>query len=180
MVGIPALFMNLTEVTDLTSIGTLFAFLLVCGGVLRLNPYGKSNGKSFTTPYVSSRYIFPSLLLIVVAGLWHFKPEVFSQFFSLGDPLLPGATVWEVVRHKIPLGIYLISMMVLTGLCALRNFSLIPVLGLASCGYLMTELGWTNWLRFSLWLIAGSFIYFLYGFRNSRLRKLKDGRGAQA
>jgi APA family basic amino acid/polyamine antiporter len=34
VVAIPALFMNLTEVTDLTSIGTLFAFVLVCGGVL--------------------------------------------------------------------------------------------------------------------------------------------------
>lgn len=35
-VAIPALFMNLTEVTDLTSIGTLFAFALVCTGVLVL------------------------------------------------------------------------------------------------------------------------------------------------
>src|SRR5579872_1167185 len=36
LVAVPALFMNLTEVTDLTSIGTLFAFVLVCGGVLLL------------------------------------------------------------------------------------------------------------------------------------------------
>ena len=37
MVSIPSLFLNLTEVTDLTSIGTLFAFVLVCGGVLILD-----------------------------------------------------------------------------------------------------------------------------------------------
>ena len=36
VVAIPALFMNLTMVTDLCSIGTLFAFVLVCGGVLVL------------------------------------------------------------------------------------------------------------------------------------------------
>jgi APA family basic amino acid/polyamine antiporter len=36
VVAIPALFLNLTEVTNLTSIGTLFAFVLVCGGVLLL------------------------------------------------------------------------------------------------------------------------------------------------
>lgn len=36
VVAVPALFMNLTMVTDLCSIGTLFAFVLVCGGVLML------------------------------------------------------------------------------------------------------------------------------------------------
>jgi len=36
----------------------------------------------------------------------------------------------------------------------------------------MTELGWTNWLRFSIWLLVGAFIYFLYGFKNSRLGQL--------
>jgi hypothetical protein len=33
LVAIPALFLNLTMVTDLCSIGTLFAFVLVCAGV---------------------------------------------------------------------------------------------------------------------------------------------------
>lgn len=32
LVSVPSLFLNLTEVTDLTSIGTLFAFILVSGG----------------------------------------------------------------------------------------------------------------------------------------------------
>src|SRR5215216_5909190 len=36
VVGIPALFMNLSVVVDLCSVGTLFAFVLVCGGVLKL------------------------------------------------------------------------------------------------------------------------------------------------
>jgi amino acid transporter len=39
-VAVPSLFMNFIEVTDLTSIGTLFAFVLVSGGVLILNPRG--------------------------------------------------------------------------------------------------------------------------------------------
>jgi amino acid transporter len=43
VVGIPALFMNLTMVTDLCSIGTLFAFVLVCAGVLGI---AKQNGYS--------------------------------------------------------------------------------------------------------------------------------------
>src|SRR5947207_3450444 len=36
VVGVPALFLNLDVVIALTSIGTLFAFVLVCGGVLVL------------------------------------------------------------------------------------------------------------------------------------------------
>src|SRR5690606_16679598 len=36
VVGIPALFMNLSEVVALCSVGTLFAFVLVCAGILRL------------------------------------------------------------------------------------------------------------------------------------------------
>jgi amino acid transporter len=32
VVAVPALFLNLTMVTDLCSIGTLFAFVLVCAG----------------------------------------------------------------------------------------------------------------------------------------------------
>ncbi|MBP7534217.1 MAG: hypothetical protein KA783_07195, partial [Chitinophagales bacterium] len=46
------------------------------------------------------------------------------------------------------------------------------VLGLLSCFYLMTELGWTNWLRFLIWLIIGLVIYIFYGYNHSKLRHL--------
>ncbi|RYY13845.1 MAG: amino acid permease, partial [Cytophagaceae bacterium] len=51
-VGVPALFLNMDLVVDLTSIGTLFAFALVCGGILIIDPYGKSDAR-FTVPYIS-------------------------------------------------------------------------------------------------------------------------------
>ena len=61
IVALPSLFMNLTEVTDLTSIGTLFAFILVSGGILIVNPNGKRvlNDKGFVVPYLNSRYFLP-------------------------------------------------------------------------------------------------------------------------
>src|SRR6187397_2929592 len=37
LVGVPLLFLNFTLVTNLTSIGTLFAFVLVCGGVMMIH-----------------------------------------------------------------------------------------------------------------------------------------------
>src|SRR3970282_3098 len=68
VVAIPALFLNLTIVTDLCSIGTLFAFVLVCAGVLVLqNKKDIPRGK-LKTPYVNSKYVVPFLL---AAGLFY-------------------------------------------------------------------------------------------------------------
>ena len=51
--------------TDLTSIGTLFAFVLVCGGVLYLPKLIKVPGK-FSIPYLNGKYIIPILLAIFI------------------------------------------------------------------------------------------------------------------
>ena len=41
-------------VVDLTSIGTLFAFALVCGGILIIDPYGQSEAR-FKVPYINGQ-----------------------------------------------------------------------------------------------------------------------------
>jgi len=41
--------------------------------------------------------------------------------------------------------------------------------GIGTCFYLMDGLPWKTWVRFGVWLLAGLVIYFLYGFRKSRL-----------
>ena len=33
----------------------------------------------------------------------------------------------------------------------------------------MTELGITNWIRFGIWMLVGLVIYFLYGYKHSKL-----------
>ncbi len=175
VVAVPSLFLNLTEVTDLTSIGTLFAFTLVCGGVLMLqaNPdYHVNDGKKrFKTPYINSKWIAPALFIICAVSAIVFNPEGVSNFFSSIDPSNPELQGWEVFKHKIPLIVFMIGMAFLSILCFIKNFSLIPVLGLASCGYLMTELGILNWIRFGMWLAVGMAIYFSYGFRKSKLAR---------
>lgn len=170
VVAIPSLFMNLSEVTDLTSIGTLFAFILVCGGILKLDrtPHLSPNQK-FKTPYINSKYIFPIVLLGTVAIVHHFYPELVSNFFKLNKDANPTATYWELIKHKIPLMIFIVEMMIVTFFCFTQNLSLIPVLGLSSCSYLITELGIINWLRFGVWLVIGGFVYFCYGHKHSRL-----------
>ena len=49
------------------------------------------------------------------------------------------------------------------------NFSLLPVIGVLTNLYLMTELGASNWQIFGIWLVIGLAIYFSYGFRKSKL-----------
>ncbi|MGI9105719.1 MAG: amino acid permease [Pyrinomonadaceae bacterium] len=176
VVAIPSLFMNLTEVTDLSSIGTLFAFCLVCGGVLLgAHTHGLEqveNERSFV-PYINSQYIVPALFLIAWAALFYFNSEGLRAFFSFSDPNDPALGAWEVFKHKIPLLAYIVLAFLMVYFCFRRRLSLIPVLGLMSCAYLMTELGITNWTRFGLWLIVGLVLYFFYGYRHSNLSHRK-------
>lgn len=210
VVAIPALFMNLTEVTDLTSIGTLFAFVLVCGGVLQLQMSKTQVERKFKTPYVNSKYIMPALFAvgIVIAftvntervedflsfrqlkTIEEFTASVSSEqqmeakeFFSKHDDDANEMYIrfaqagesqkynygWEVWKHFIPTWIFLIVAAFTVGVCFFKDLSLIPVLGLLSCMYLMSELGYTNWLRFLIWLIIGLTIYFTYSKTHSNL-----------
>ena len=160
VVAIPALFMNLTEVTDLTSIGTLFAFVLVCGGVLLLpkEDVNDEKKKRFRIPYVNSKYIIPALF---VTGMIVFWNPILSLLDYDGD--------WHNYKDKLPYFLFILAAGIMAVLSFTKNLSLIPVLGLLSCLYLMTELGYTNWLRFIIWLIIGLVIYFSYGYHKSRL-----------
>jgi amino acid transporter len=62
VVGIPIIFTDKNFVLDFTSIATLFAFVLVCGGVLLIPRKENAAGK-FNLPYINSRFIFLLLLL---------------------------------------------------------------------------------------------------------------------
>lgn len=101
IIAFVAAFTNIDEMVDLTNIGTLFAFVLVCFGIIILR---------------------------------------------VKEPHRPRA-------FKVPLN------------------PLIPLLGVASCIFLMTGLPGITWIRFILWMILGLIVYFLYGMRNSLLHK---------
>jgi basic amino acid/polyamine antiporter, APA family len=99
-VGVTSMFTSIDEMVDLTNIGTLFAFVLVCAGVLILRRREPLRPRAFRTPFVP----------------------------------------------------------------------IVPILGILSCLYLMHGLPAITWLRFGAWLIVGMIIYFLYGYRHSKLR----------
>lgn len=154
VVGIPALFLNLDVVIALTSIGTLFAFVLVCGGVLALQAQPDKPESKFKVPFVNGKYIVPVLFISAVVIIACFIPSHFANIFT---------------KEGFPMLIFWIVAAVVSIFSFKNSFSLIPVLGLISCFYLMAQESHTNWLRFLIWLAVGLIVYFTYGFRKSKL-----------
>jgi amino acid transporter len=167
VVAIPALFMNLTEVTDLGVIGTLFAFTLVCGGILYKDKEFGREGRY--VPYINAQYIAPALLIVVVGLLFYLNPGFLRDFATIVPQ--EKETWFDAFSHKIPYIVFAIFSLVMVALAFVKRYSLIPFLGVMSCTYLMTELGITNWKRFGIWLLVGLRIYRSYGFKNSLLNE---------
>jgi APA family basic amino acid/polyamine antiporter len=76
---------------------------------------------------------------------------------------------FDLFKHKIPMWIFLISLIGLAFWAFKDNLSLIPLLGLVSCLYMMAELSVWNWIYFSIWLLLGLVIYFGFSRKNSKL-----------
>ena len=100
-VGAIAALVPIDVVGEMTSIGTLFAFILVCIGVIVLRKTNPDLPRGFRTP------------------------------------LMP----------------------------------FVPIMGIISCGLMMSGLDWTNWMRLAIWLAIGMVIYYLYGRKNSKIGK---------
>jgi amino acid transporter len=165
--------MNLTMVTDLCSIGTLFAFVLVCGGVLVLQNKPDVPRGSFKTPYMNAGYVLPIAFLGLVVYIILDANSVLSSDHSISN------TVYNFLNFKsmtdfgtkIPSLIFWAFAIFLTFISIPKKLSLIPVLGLLSCLYMMSEIPLQNWIYFGIWLIIGLVIYFGYSRKNSKLNQ---------
>jgi APA family basic amino acid/polyamine antiporter len=235
VVAIPALFLNLSVVLALTSIGTLFAFVLVCGGVLVLQSQPDKPQSKFKVPYINSKFILPVLFVLGVLLSWTYNKESIKEFFqnktlvakeslyerlnatdsvslkekiAVMDPTgfvgnggnlkvylenVYSTTYRPMIRKtglrddvlyykgsdaflpNLPQWLFLIVALIITIYAFKNSFSLIPVLGLISCFYLMAQESHTNWYRFLIWLVIGLVIYFLYSRHHSNLAK-KEAR----
>ncbi len=230
VVAVPALFLNLTMVTDLCSIGTLFAFVLVCAGVLVLQNRTDIPRGKFKTPYVNSKYVFPVLLVIGVMIAFSVNKSATMDFITNEKQINEASTIvtsleesqtkavlaylqekgfvkdtnadleevlssisedearyknvvdampidaslkyesgFALFKHKIPMWIFLISLVFFAVWSWRQNLSLIPLLGLVSCLYMMAELSVWNWIYFTIWLLIGLIIYFSFSRKNSKL-----------
>jgi len=168
LVGIPALFMDAAFVTDMCSIGTLFAFVLVCAGIMVLQHRSDLPKPKFKVPYINSRYGIPLLIIGMAYFLFRQDEAGGSTEFTKTFSLEGGYEVWQ---HLIPTWMFYITLFIVCAIAWIRKYSLLPLLGVISCLYLLSTLGVVNWIRFIVWLIIGMVIYFSYGKRNSKLNK---------
>ena len=173
VVGVPILFTDKTFVLDFTSIATLFAFVLVCGGVLLIPRKEKIPGR-FNMPYINGQFIYPliialALFLFAQYGKGYFK-EAFDFDFSANKDYKAGdASFMDLATPKISIIIFWTICIVLSVLSFIKKFSLIPLMGVTTCLYLLTGMTKSNWAWFLGWLLLGLVIYFFYGYRNSKL-----------
>ena len=166
VVAIPALFLNLNQVLSLTSIGTLFAFVLVCGGVLVLQNRKNKPESKFKVPYVNGQFIFPLLLIVGIVIISVKVPGHFTQ------------DIWT--KDSWPMAVFWLIAAIVAVMAFIKKWSLLPILGMISCFYLMAQETHIVWMRFLIWLVVGLFIYFLYSYSHSKLanpRALKGGTG---
>ena len=173
VVGVPILFTDKTFVLDFTSIATLFAFVLVCGGVLLIPRKEKQAGK-FHIPFISGQYIFPlivigSLLLAHKLSASYFTDMFNFNFSGNADYRSGKISFMDAATPNITLIIFWCSALLLSVITFIKKYSLIPLMGLITCMYLLTGMTKNNWAWFIGWLLIGLVVYFLYGYKKSKL-----------
>jgi amino acid transporter len=157
LVGIPSLFVASSTMTDLTSIGTLFAFVLVCFGVLVLPRMAKEAGSSaFRLPYLNGQFIIPAIVAIFVYFSMNRISDAFANYANEGF-------------QEILFLIFIFIAIVTGVLSFVRKYSVIPVVGALCCLYLMIEIPAVSWMWFFIWMGIGLTIYFFYSRRRSKL-----------
>jgi amino acid transporter len=144
-------------VLSLTSIGTLFAFVLVCGGVLVLQQKKDRPESKFKVPYVNGQFIYPIMFIVAIILIVKNVPSHFRE------------DIWT--KETWPMAVFWIIAFIMGVLSFMKKLNLLPVLGMVSCFYLMAQETHTVWMRFLIWLVVGLFIYFIYSYTHSKLAK---------
>lgn len=159
LVAVPALFVQSSLMTDLTSIGTLFAFVIVSAGVLMLPRLSDSERQSgFKLPYINGKFIIPALCIIFLYLFWS---RITTGLTHLTDKNL----------QEILFLIFVALTITMTILTFLKNYNIIPVLGVLFCAYLLIEIPAISWMWFFAWMAIGLSVYFSYGYWKSKLVK---------
>jgi amino acid transporter len=156
-VGVPSLFMSISRMTDLTSIGTLFAFVLVCFGVLVLPKLSEGTKRqAFRLPYINGQFIIPILAAIFIyIGLGRIKAAFTAT----------GAESYQEILYLV----FVFILIIVALFSFLRKYSVIPIVGAMCCLYLMIEIPPISWLWFFIWMALGLVFYSVYGRKHSKL-----------
>jgi APA family basic amino acid/polyamine antiporter len=153
---------GLTSVMLVMLLGqTRVLYSMANDGLLPKSFFGKVHPK-FRTPYKST------ILVGLLAGI------------------IGSITPIDKIANMVNIGTLLAFVIVCAAVIVLRYTNpgaprpfrtpwvpLVPVLGVIANGYMMLNLGFWNWFRLVVWLLIGLVVYFAYGRKHSRVRKLK-------
>ena len=123
--------------------------------------FGRVHPK-FGTPWIAT--IITGGVAAVIAGM--FPIALLGELVSIGTLLafvIVCGGIW-VLRVKRP---------ELERPFRTPMVPLVPILGMAICGYLMYALPTDTWIRLAVWMAIGLVIYFAYGMSHSRLGRLE-------
>ncbi len=160
IIAILALFADSGLMTELTSIGTLFAFVIVCIGVLFLPPRPEINSKGYKLPYFNGRYIIPIIILV----FFYFNLDKIKTIF---------APEHVVLFSEVLFLIFIVGSFIAGFFTYKLKLNVIPIVGALSCMFLMTEIPAISWVFFLIWLSLGLTIYFGYSKSHSNLNPNK-------
>ena len=113
---------------------------------------GLSEKSKFKVPYLNGKYIIGIVFLAAIYWTHVNTDGLFAH-----------------IQEKPLIVVFWLTWLGLSVFALKYNFSILPVMGVLTNLYLMTELGWTNWRMFLIWLVIGVAIYFMYGYKNSKL-----------
>jgi APA family basic amino acid/polyamine antiporter len=94
-VGVTSMFTSIDEMVDLTNIGTLFAFVLVCAGVLILRRREPQRPRAFKTPFVP---VVPILGILSCIYLMHGLPAI--TWLRFAGWLIVGITIYFLYSYR--------------------------------------------------------------------------------
>jgi hypothetical protein len=147
--------------------------VLVCGGVLLIPRKEKQPG-SFNIPYVNGQFLYPLIIALAITLFAALTKNYFSDLFHFDfsnneDYVNKKATFMDLATPKISIIIFWIVCIILAIATLIKKYSLIPLMGVTTCLYLLTGMTKSNWAWFLSWLAVGLILYFLYGFNKSKL-----------
>ncbi len=109
-------------------------------------------------------------------------PHVSTMLVGAAVALIAAVAPLKALAELVSIGTLFAFVLVSIGVIVLRRVApdlrrpfrcpwvpWVPLAAAAACIYMMLSLPGATWIRFVVWLVAGIFIYFLYGRRHSRL-----------
>jgi basic amino acid/polyamine antiporter, APA family len=114
----------------------------------------------------------------------HRTPHICTWITGVATALIAGLFPLPMIINLCNIGTLFAFVLVSVGVVVLRKtrpeverkfrtpgVPFTPFITVVFCFYLMASLPGVTWIRFGAWLAAGLVIYFLYGFRHSKLQK---------